>query len=58
VTLWPIRDEVARQFMPLFHRGIASGLGPSRAARSARRQLAESGVSAGAWAAYRVLGRD
>jgi len=58
VTLWPIRDEVAREFTPLFHEALLEGLGPARAARRARRALAESGVPAAEWAAYRVIGRD
>lgn len=58
VTLWPIRDDVAQRFTLLFHAGLQSGLGPARAAQSARRRLDEDGVRPADWAAFRVLGRD
>jgi hypothetical protein len=58
VTLWPVRDDIARQFTPLFHAALISGMGPARSARQARRQLAQNGVSAADWAAFRVIGRD
>lgn len=58
VTLWPIRDDVARRFTPQFHAALRGGASPSRAAHRARRFLAASGVSAADWAAFRVLGRD
>jgi CHAT domain-containing protein len=58
VTLWPIRDDVARRFTPIFHSALMRGESPARAARLARRALAESGVAAADWAAFRILGRD
>lgn len=58
VTLWPIRDEVGREFSLAFHAALTEGQSPSRAARSARRHLAESGVAAADWAPFRILGRD
>ena len=58
VTLWPIRDELGREFSLAFHAALAEGQSPSRAARSARRHLAESGVAAADWAPFRILGRD
>lgn len=58
VTLWPIRDDVARDFAPLLHRALAAGEAPSRAVRRARRALAARGVPAADWAAFRLLGRD
>jgi CHAT domain-containing protein len=58
VTLWPIRDDVARHFTPEFHAALRGGASPSRAAREARRALAKSGVATADWAAFRILGRD
>lgn len=58
VTLWPIEDEAARRFTPLFHLGLEDGLTPSRAAREARRALADQGEKVADWAAFRVVGRD
>ena len=58
VTLWPIRDDVARDFAPLFHRALEAGAEPSAAVRAARRGLRERGVPAADWAAFRLVGRD
>ena len=58
VTLWPIRDDVARDFSPHFHAALLRGERPSEAVRSARRALADAGLPAADWAAFRALGRD
>ena len=58
VTLWPVEDHSARRFTPLFHRALLEGQTPSRAARTARRELVQNGARIADWAAFRVIGRD
>ncbi len=57
-TLWPVTDEAARRFTPLFHAGLQRGLSPASAAREARLELAAQGLGASDWAAFRLAGRD
>lgn len=58
VTLWPVEDEAARQFAVAFHRALAAGQIPSRAALFACESMRASGASSADWAAFRLLGRD
>jgi hypothetical protein len=58
VTLWPVEDRAAQAFATAFHRGLAEGKCPSRAASRARSALRRSGMAAADWAAFRLLGRD
>jgi CHAT domain-containing protein len=58
VTLWPIRDDVAGQASLLYHRALLEGKSPARAAQAMRQLLAQSGVEAADWAAFRALGRE
>ncbi len=58
VTLWPVDDRAAQLFSLEFHRALAAGASPARAARSARESLREAGWGPGDWGAFRLLGRD
>jgi hypothetical protein len=58
VTLWPVEDRAAQAFATAFHRALAEGGSPSRAASSGRTALRRSGLAPADWAAFRLLGRD
>ncbi|MED6333949.1 MAG: CHAT domain-containing protein [Planctomycetota bacterium] len=58
VTLWPVTDDAAAAFTPLFHEALCEGASPALAARDARRALRAAGRPAADWAAFRLLGRD
>jgi CHAT domain-containing protein len=58
VTLWPVTDDAAAAFTPLFHEALCEGASPALAARDARRTLRAAGRPAADWAAFRLLGRD
>ena len=58
VTLWPVEDATAQAFALAFHRALAIGHAPSRAAARARRELRKAGRGPRDWAAFRLLGRD
>ncbi|HVS10913.1 MAG TPA: CHAT domain-containing protein [Planctomycetota bacterium] len=58
VTLWPVEDRAAQAFATAFHRLLAEGESPSRAASRARTALRRSGLAPADWAAFRLLGRD
>ncbi len=57
VTLWPVTDEASAAFGLAFHEALAQDPIPSRAVRRARRILAQRGLGAGDWAAFRAMGR-
>lgn len=55
-TLWPVRDEAAREFGIALHEGLLMDRPPSIAVRRACLRLREAGLSD--WAAFQLLGRD
>ena len=56
VTLWPVGDEVAREFGVAVHESLLTNHPPSAAVRSAGRRLRDAGRAD--WAAFQLLGRD
>lgn len=58
VTLWAVEDNAAREYAIAFHRSLAAGKSPSRAAFAARQELRDHGVPTSEWAAFRLVGRD
>jgi hypothetical protein len=58
VTLWPVEDGAARDYALAFHKALAAGKSPSRAAQAARDELRDSGTPMADWAAFRLVGRD
>ena len=58
VTQWPVEDSAAAAFGIAFHRELAAGASPSRAAAMARAELASSGAAAADFGAFRALARD
>ncbi|MDP6540369.1 MAG: CHAT domain-containing protein [Planctomycetota bacterium] len=58
VTLWPVTDDAAAAFTPIFHDALCAGASPALAAREARAALRSAGRPAADWAAFRALGRD
>jgi CHAT domain-containing protein len=58
VTLWPVRDLVARDFAIAFHRALLDGGTVSRATSTARQELRAAGAGPADWSAFRAIARD
>jgi CHAT domain-containing protein len=57
-TLWAVRDDHAARFADAFYAALGEGRSVGAALREARRQSAEAGIPAAAWAAYVAVGDD
>lgn len=55
-TLWPVEDEVAREFGVALHEDLLAKRPPSAAVRNACRRLRNAGRAD--WASFQLLGRD
>lgn len=59
LTLWPVADAAAADFMPRFYRRLRQGLAPSRALAQTKRELRAGGgphAHARHWAAFVLYG--